>query len=334
MAFPPRISLSGTNYEIGYNHGKLLKDQIVRQINLYYQMFESLSKLDREGVHNRASEYEATIKKLAPNIHLELVGIAEGAGVDLVDIVALNVRSEIALGEFKDGCTSISWKIVGEDEIKQHGKPTIKIVTEAGIVGKIGYNDASVGVLLNALRSSPVDTSKLPIHIILRLCLECSSTTEAISLIEKYGVASAQHILIADPNVASGLELSPIQSHYMTPNSDGFLAHTNHPIENMHIKETMPFAGSKDRLARSYELMKEIPPTKASVEMLRDIIFSDKANGNYAICGPECPDKPTWTRTMTLFNIVMQFRLTERPIAKVVFTTAPDGLFDKNIIDL
>lgn len=33
-------------------------------------------------------------------------GIAEGAGRDILDIVALNVRSEIVFGRFSDGCTS------------------------------------------------------------------------------------------------------------------------------------------------------------------------------------------------------------------------------------
>jgi isopenicillin-N N-acyltransferase-like protein len=36
-------------------------------------------------------------------------GIADGAGVRLLDIVALNVRTEINFGLFSDGCTSLAW---------------------------------------------------------------------------------------------------------------------------------------------------------------------------------------------------------------------------------
>jgi isopenicillin-N N-acyltransferase-like protein len=36
-------------------------------------------------------------------------GIADGAGKQLLDIVALNVRTEINFGLFSDGCTSLAW---------------------------------------------------------------------------------------------------------------------------------------------------------------------------------------------------------------------------------
>jgi isopenicillin-N N-acyltransferase-like protein len=36
-------------------------------------------------------------------------GIADGASVELLEIVALNVRTEINFGMFSDGCTSLAW---------------------------------------------------------------------------------------------------------------------------------------------------------------------------------------------------------------------------------
>ena len=36
-------------------------------------------------------------------------GIADGAERELLDIVALNVRTEINFGLFSDGCTSLAW---------------------------------------------------------------------------------------------------------------------------------------------------------------------------------------------------------------------------------
>ena len=36
-------------------------------------------------------------------------GIADGSGRDLLDIVALNVRTEINFGLFSDGCTALAW---------------------------------------------------------------------------------------------------------------------------------------------------------------------------------------------------------------------------------
>ncbi|KAK6361149.1 hypothetical protein TWF730_004893 [Orbilia blumenaviensis] len=358
MTTIPRISLSGTNYEIGYSHGSSLKAQIARQIEFYYGMFQYSSKLDREGVHSRARDYEATILKLVPNLHQEIVGIAEGAEVDVLDIVALNVRSEIALGEFQDGCTSLSWKVTGEDgktvqylaqnwdwvrpvqqnlalvEIQQAEKPTIKMVTEAGIIGKIGYNSASVGVLLNALRAPPTDTTKLPVHVLLRLCLESRTAAEALSQIEKYGAASAQHILLADLSGAQCLELSPIKHHYIYPNSDNFLAHTNHPIENIAIMEPSQFPGSKERLERTYKLVETMSSKNISTKQLREMIFADGENGNFGICAPEDMCKPKWFRTMTLFNIVTCLKDGE-PTAEVVFYNgSTDWIDPQNVVTL
>ena len=46
----------------------------------------------------------------------EIEGIAAGADVDFLDILALNVRTEIAYGMFSDGCTAFSWRGNGEGE--------------------------------------------------------------------------------------------------------------------------------------------------------------------------------------------------------------------------
>lgn len=37
-------------------------------------------------------------------------GLAEGAGRETADIIALNVRTEINFGLFSDGCTALSWR--------------------------------------------------------------------------------------------------------------------------------------------------------------------------------------------------------------------------------
>lgn len=79
-------------------------------------MFQQTSKLSWPQVRSVASSVAVTIEKLSPDIYTEMLGIAEGAGLDILDIVALNCRSEIALGHFSDGCTGFGWKRQNEDE--------------------------------------------------------------------------------------------------------------------------------------------------------------------------------------------------------------------------
>lgn len=113
-------------------------------------MFQHTSKLDWAAVRTLAREYAVTIEKLTPDLYIEMQGIAEGAGLDVLDIVALNCRSEIALGHFSDGCTSLGWITPGDGvvlaqnwdwigpvkrnlvlmSIEKEGQPKIWMVTE------------------------------------------------------------------------------------------------------------------------------------------------------------------------------------------------------------
>lgn len=103
-------------------------------------------------------------------------GVADGAEVTFEDILALNSRSEIVLQSGKnldpeiDGCTSIGimpsknpeghtlvahnwdWKDVQKEAMvmmnitQANGKPTIHLITEAGIIGKTGFNSDGISL--------------------------------------------------------------------------------------------------------------------------------------------------------------------------------------------
>lgn len=44
------------------------------------------------------------------NVDTPRLGVAAGAKRDLIDIIALNVRTEIVFGQFSDGCTSLYYQ--------------------------------------------------------------------------------------------------------------------------------------------------------------------------------------------------------------------------------
>lgn len=90
--------------------------------------------------------------------------------------------------------------------IEQANIPTIKMVTEAGILGKIGLNSAGVGVCLNAIRVKGMDSTRLPCHLGLRMVLESTSRDEAVAKLDEFGIASACHMLIADAAGGIGVE--------------------------------------------------------------------------------------------------------------------------------
>lgn len=115
-------------------------------------MFQCTSKLSWAEVREFVKEFQPVLAKLVPHLYEEMLGIAEGSELDILDIVALNTRSEIALGKFSDGCTTLAWRksdngwVLSQNwdwttkvsknlaliSIEQAGKPTIYQVTEVG----------------------------------------------------------------------------------------------------------------------------------------------------------------------------------------------------------
>ena len=244
-------------------------------------------------------------------------GVAAGADVHQCSILALNVRTEIAFGMFSDGCTALSWKTESTNllaqnwdwhqeqkenlirlRIKQQHKPNIDMITEAGIIGKIGLNSAGVGVCLNAIRAKGVSFVKLPCHLALRRCLDSNSRTEAVAALKRVGVASSCNILVADPPGGIGLECSSEDIVRLPMSEGGLITHTNHFIrEHPGVEEKVHFRNTQPRLERIHELLKAAKPDIDSVRKLLE-----DENGFPTSINRQRTDDSTFA---TLFSVVM-----------------------------
>ncbi|KAF9886551.1 hypothetical protein FE257_011323 [Aspergillus nanangensis] len=242
-----QILCEGSPYEIGHAHGKGSMKEIKRGIAFYAALFIEKAGLNWSEVRALASEFDGVIRTKWPRYYEELEGVAKGAGRDLLDIIALNVRSEIVFGRFSDGCTSLycqgkeyaymgqNWDWLEDQKanliqltIHQANLPAIHMVTEAGIIGKIGYNSSGVGVCFNAIRAKGVDKNRLPAHLGLRLALESTSAEAAAKSLEDIGMASSAYILMGDAATAIGLEFTSTTFARLPVNDHGFVAHSNH----------------------------------------------------------------------------------------------------------
>ncbi|KAL2105445.1 hypothetical protein VUR80DRAFT_8370 [Thermomyces stellatus] len=235
------IHCSGTPFEIGRHHGSAAREKVLGSIAFYKGLFQSTCAMDWPSVRIEASKYTDTFRRIAPRYLDEMRGVADGAGVDLLDIVALNVRTEIVFGLFADkpqlptktdGCTSVALKtpagssLLGQNwdwmveqapnllvcyvSQPQTDIPGFAMVTEGGVIGKIGFNDRGVGVCLNAIRARGVDKTRLPVHLGLRAALESRSRAEAVGRLKASGIAGSAHILVADTESATGLEFTNV----------------------------------------------------------------------------------------------------------------------------
>lgn len=298
--------LSGTPYEIGFQHGQVAKDLIKRCIEIYSNLYKESKGVSWSTARSRAQKYEPLIKSKYPEIWSELEGLAKGSDHDLLDILTLNCRSEITLVDISDGCTSIAQKnvqtgdvFIGQNwdwipeidevtlflEIHQKEKPKLLILAEAGIIGKYGFNSSGVGAMLNAIASTKVSYDGLPIHFALRKALEQESVDDALRYLEQNSVASAANFMLADPGKYLTLEVSPIGNKVIKPDPEtGCVLHTNHFL-NDELKEKLsadnPILSSYSRFERVKEL--STPDLLANFHSFR-YRFSDLANSPDSIC--------------------------------------------------
>lgn len=271
------------------------------------------------AILSRRAEWQCNLHRFIKASANFQSGVADGAGVELADIIAINVRTEIAFGLFSDGCTALAWRTRYSSFLAQNwdwmeeqkgnliiltvvqpDKPTIKMVTEAGLIGKIGLNSAGVGVCLNAIKVKGMDSTRLPCHLGLRMVLESVSREEAVQKLEKYGIASSCHILIADPTGGIGLEWSSVEVQKISMNLQKQVFHSNHYlVKHSGIEDTNWLEDSRFRVTRIEELCKMLG-SYPTAQTLFDL-FKDEANYPGAICRAQVQG----SGSATLFNIVM-----------------------------
>jgi isopenicillin-N N-acyltransferase like protein len=194
--------------------------------------------------------------------------------------------------------------------IYQPGKPRIHMMTEAGIIGKIGLNSCGVGVALNAVRAKGIDFGRLPVHLALRRVLESTCCEEAVNALEEVGVAAACHVLVADMTGSVGLECTAFDvvrvqsSKRQVKGSRGFMiTHTNHFIEPHKGPSSPPdLPDSPFRLARINELL-DRESTTPSFETI-EALLKDEENFPGSICRAQS-DKNSFA---TLFSIIMDLK--------------------------
>jgi isopenicillin-N N-acyltransferase-like protein len=186
--------------------------------------------------------------------------------------------------------------------ILQDGLPTIKMVTEAGIIGKIGLNSDGVGVCFNAIRANGVDKSRLPVHLGLRMALESKSAKLAAEMLESIGMASSAYIVVGDATTAIGLEFTSTTFLRVPVNNHGFLVHSNHMLlqhENIYEPKWL-----EDSYTRLQTMGRKILQTKELSRESFSGLFEDEYDFPCSISRAQ----EGASDCATLFNIAIDFK--------------------------
>jgi len=316
----PLFNLSGTPREIGLAHGRLAKERIHQALAFYKTIF----KKDDQTLLLLAAQFKKKIERAFPQYVEEIEAIGEGAELDPLWIYVLNARTEI-LSFGTQECTVAYFKksaILGENwdwaetleglaiilRITRPDGHTILMMTEPGIIGKVGLNSAGLGVALNLLEC-PAKLDGVPVHIMLRAILDCSSLAEVQSVIVRNANGKASNILVGDAFGQSlDVEFAGNDLFMLSPQEAVFV-HTNH-----YLSMDLP---KKENLASSYaryERGVEIGVKEGSIDEMKKLLL-DQHNKELPICRPYAKSRYV-SSVGTICSIVMDLPRREMHITK------------------
>ncbi|MDT8306828.1 MAG: C45 family peptidase [Anaerolineae bacterium] len=260
----PLLRVTGSSYEQGRAHGATLRDRVLHNLDVYFDRFWREGGVARDEVLRRAALYREAIAAQNPSYLEGMRGIAAGAAVYELDVVALNVRYEILYDAFvvrtqelygADGCTAFALApeataagrlLLGQNwdwipDVKgavvhtiAGDQPETLAFTEAGIFGgKIGLNSAGLGLAINGITTTDDDWARLhkPFHVRCYEILQQTTLDAAQAVLAGSERACSGNFLIATASgEAVNVEAAPALLNVL-PWQDGCIVHANHFVD-------------------------------------------------------------------------------------------------------
>jgi isopenicillin-N N-acyltransferase-like protein len=334
----PLIDLSGSPFEIGYAHGLSLREQIQKNFNLYLNMIRNNTGLAEQEIVGMARRFIPEIERSAPKLLEEMAGISKGAELSLETLLTLNSRSELAFPDqlsaqctvigLTTGRTSDRHTFIAQNwdwlpavkansalfRIAPDSGPRALVLAEAGQVGKLGFNEHGLGLVINLLVSTGIRFG-IPAHVGLRQLLAAADIAEAVEQAKRTRWASSCHILLGDANGGiMGLEVSPFGVVEFSP-QNGVIAHTNHFCDPLMRKNDLApdlLPDSIIRLDRARQLLAE--REKWDVAGIKQLL-ADHHSPPLSICRHEAPEIPEHLRMCTLVSLIFDLARRSAEIA-------------------
>jgi isopenicillin-N N-acyltransferase-like protein len=327
-----RIAVQGTPAERGRQYGRLAASRIRRAIDAYRDVFQHRAGLRWDEAVAQARTFIQPIGDFASDSLEEMHGIAKAAGVPFEAVLVLNCRSELMFAAARrrgeappSECTSFAatpeatddgHMVLGQNwdwvpfarelsvllEVQRDDKPSFATIVEAGMLAKVGMNDAGVGLCTNTLVSErDANRPGVPYHLMLRALLDATSVDEAAAILGSVERALSANYLVADKSgravnfetIAGGVE----DIHATAP-QDGLIAHANHfcapafrPIDA--FVRNSPH--SLTRLEDMWHGLREQTPL--TVGRLQEVLRSHRHEPNGVCSHPDLTAHPIYART-------------------------------------
>ncbi|MEP6817011.1 MAG: C45 family peptidase [Marmoricola sp.] len=315
--------------ERGLEFGAAHADGVRRTAATYADLF---ARRGEPGFDARgwARRFREAIGDVDPEALAEIAGIAEGAGVDELDVVAVNARTELLAKADPRGereCSTVlvtpvhgpayavqtwDWYAAMADSwlqwrIPQPDGSWLETVTEHGLLAKIGVSSRGVGVMVNMLHhaSDDDDDVAIPVHLLSRRILtHATSYDEAAAMCHEVAVCASTSLTVLDPGGGETVELFPGGPGVLRP-SDGLLVRTNHFVSEEGRVGCLTFAdypSTRIRYDWLHKALRAHAPTSPH-DVVKAMDHHDPAGG---VCRHPDADLPPWDRTATLATVVVE----------------------------
>lgn len=248
------LNLKGAPYDVGFQHGKELRELIGGYHSLCRIV---LNSIPNDSVAETISKVEGGLRGRYADSLDEMRGIADGSGLSYEDILLVNFTSEVR-SQASSGCTSFAATgtatraeqlIMGKTrdmasqayfpfqiamKIHMSGKAEVFLAEAfAGMaVTGCGMNEHGLGIALNTIASinDSDDTVGIQRAFLARLVLEeCKSVDEAVDLFSQNDLAyQGANFLICDNKGKCALIEKSHCHQAVIGARDGVIASTNH----------------------------------------------------------------------------------------------------------
>jgi len=335
----PELEASGMPGDLGLAQGTAFASQIRANLEFYLQWLSQSGQIPNDRLFELARGFAPVLEENFPSMLEEIDGIARGAAMRLEEILLINARTDImALVEAElasekvPACTAlaIQGRVRGRQvlalcqnwdwdpllakapvvlRLRPSNGPALVTLVEAGMIGKIGFNEHRLGVCLNFLSHQADGRPEgfgVPIHCLLRAAMNCASIEEVVSTVTSAPRCASANFMLAQDGArgpqALDLEISADSLATLRGNDSG-LVHTNHFLDPELARGCTTGRGpsTMTRFATAQKLVAELEPTVADPVRRAQIVLESRDKLPYPISREHNPDPSS----STLAGIIM-----------------------------
>jgi hypothetical protein len=259
------ITLTGSGYELGLQHGELLKTEIGEIVTKWKanttKTFKKNAELTLDAFYEYAN-FDAAIKKWTPELYEEVRGIAAGSGQAFRDILVLNLLDEFWVyidDLYNHHCSDVGVPSINGSPsyiaqnmdiesytdgyqtlirlTRTENRPEQILLTHPGLIVLNGMNETGVGVVVNTIMQLKASPKGLPVAFVIRHIINSTEKDDILNFIQTINHASGQNYIIGIRGEVYDFEASANKvSRFKPKNTNGTVYHTNHPIVNTDLK--------------------------------------------------------------------------------------------------